>query len=71
MAAKGGDAAKADAAAAKPGEPPFGLKLDPDAKVLFKGKLGESVTVERTITNTTAEIDSATRSSVLPTTFSV
>ncbi|GMS80649.1 hypothetical protein PENTCL1PPCAC_2824, partial [Pristionchus entomophagus] len=53
MAAKGGDAAKPEAA--KPGEPPFGLKLEPDAKVLFKGKLGETITIERTITNTTPD----------------
>ncbi|GMR61327.1 hypothetical protein PMAYCL1PPCAC_31522, partial [Pristionchus mayeri] len=53
MAAKGGDAAKGDAA--KPGEPPFGLKLSPEEKVLFKGKLGEPITVGRTITNTTAD----------------
>ncbi|GMT09649.1 hypothetical protein PFISCL1PPCAC_946, partial [Pristionchus fissidentatus] len=51
MAAKGGEKTEA----AKPGEPPFGLKLEPDGKVLFKGKLGENITVERTITNTTPD----------------
>ncbi|GMS98029.1 hypothetical protein PENTCL1PPCAC_20204, partial [Pristionchus entomophagus] len=53
MAVNGGDAAKPEAA--KPREPPFGLKLEPDAKVLFKGKLGEPITIERTITNTTPD----------------